>query len=50
MAEKRSIGSEMVARRYAKMTPEERSAAAKNAAEKRWAKEKKKTRKKKASK
>jgi hypothetical protein len=34
---KKSIGAEMVARRYAKMTPEERSAAAKNAAEKRWA-------------
>lgn len=32
-----SIGAQMVARRYAKMTPEERSAAAKNAAEKRWA-------------
>ena len=43
MAEKRSIGSEMVARRYAKMTPEERSAAAKNAAVKRWAAVKKKT-------
>lgn len=40
MAEKRSIGAEMVARRYAKMTAEERSAAAKNAAEKRWAKAK----------
>jgi hypothetical protein len=34
---KKSIGAEMVARRYAKMTPEERSAAAKNAAEARWA-------------
>jgi hypothetical protein len=42
MAEKRSIGSEMVARRYAKMTPEERSAAARNAAVKRWAEVKKK--------
>jgi hypothetical protein len=34
---KKSIGAEMVAMRYAKMTPEERSAAAKNAAEARWA-------------
>jgi hypothetical protein len=42
MAAKRSIGSEMVARRYAKMTPEERSAAARNAAVKRWAAVKKK--------
>ncbi len=42
MAEKKSIGSQMVAARYAKMTPEERSAAAKNAAVKRWAKVKKK--------
>ncbi len=41
-AQKRSIGSEMVAKRYAKMTPEERSAAAKNAAVKRWAEVKKK--------
>lgn len=40
-----SIGSLMVAARYAKMTPEERSAAAKNAAEKRWAKEKKEKKK-----
>jgi hypothetical protein len=38
-----SIGAQMVARRYAKMTSEERSAAAKNAADKRWAKAKKKT-------
>ena len=45
MAEKRYIGSEMVARRYAKMTPEERSAAASNAAVKRWAEVKKKARK-----
>lgn len=36
-----SIGAQMVAARYAKMTPEERSAAAKNAAQKRWAKAKK---------
>ena len=43
MAEKRSIGSQMVAKRFAKMTPEERSAAAKNAAVKRWATVKKKT-------
>jgi Meiotically up-regulated gene 113 len=35
-----AIGAEMVARRYAKMTPEERTAAARNAAQKRWAKEK----------
>jgi hypothetical protein len=42
MTEKRSIGAEMVAKRYAKMTPEERSAAAKNAAVKRWARVKKK--------
>jgi hypothetical protein len=33
----KSIGAQMVARRYAKMTPEERSAAAKNAAVKKWA-------------
>jgi hypothetical protein len=45
MAEEKSIGSQMVAIRYAKMTPEERSAAAKNAAKKRWAKEKKKGKK-----
>jgi hypothetical protein len=32
-----SIGAQMVARRYAKMTPEARSAAAKNAAVKKWA-------------
>lgn len=32
----------MAAARYSKMTPEERSAAAKNAATKRWAKTKKK--------
>jgi len=37
-----SIGAQMVAARYAKMTPEERSAAAKNAATARWAKAKKK--------
>jgi hypothetical protein len=41
-----SIGAQMVARRYANMTPEERSAAAKNAAEKRWAGVKKKAGKK----
>jgi len=46
----KSIGSLMVAARYAKMTPEERSAAAKNAAEKRWAKAKKSTKKKAAKK
>jgi hypothetical protein len=34
---KKSIGAQMVAKRYEKMTPEERSAAAKNAAEARWA-------------
>jgi hypothetical protein len=45
MADKKSIGSQMVAKRYAKMTPEERSAAAKNAAEKRWAGVKKKRKK-----
>lgn len=42
MAKEKSIGALLVAKRYAKMTPEERSAAAKNAAEKRWAKAKKK--------
>lgn len=41
-----SIGAQMVAARYAKMTPEERSAAARNAAQKRWAKAKKKPTKK----
>jgi hypothetical protein len=46
MAAKKSIGAEMVARRYAKMTAEERSAAAKNAATKRWAAVKKKGKKK----
>jgi len=40
----------MVAARYAKMTPEERSAAAKNAAVKRWAKVAKAGGKKKAGK
>lgn len=50
MAEKKSIGAEMVARRYAKMTPEEKSAAAKNAAVKRWAAVKKKATAKKAGK
>jgi hypothetical protein len=35
-----SIGAQMVAARYAKMSPEERSAAAKNAATARWAKAK----------
>jgi len=44
----KSIGALMVAERYKKMTPEERSAAAKNAADKRWAKAKKKTPTKKA--
>ena len=46
MAEKKSIGAEMVAKRYAKMTAEERSAAARNAAVKRWAGVKKKVKKK----
>jgi hypothetical protein len=50
MTKKKSLGSEMVARRYAKMTPEERSAAAKNAATKRWAAVKKKAGKKKKAK
>lgn len=36
-----SIGAQMVARRYAKMTPEERSAAARHAVQQRWAKAKK---------
>jgi hypothetical protein len=49
-AEKRSVGSEMVAKRYAKMTAEERSAAARNAAMKRWAAVKKKAPRKKAAK
>jgi hypothetical protein len=44
----KSIGAQMVAARYAKMTPEQRSAAAKNAAAARWAKAKKKTAAKKA--
>ncbi len=35
-----SIGAQMVAARYAKMSPEERSAAAKHAAAARWAKAK----------
>jgi hypothetical protein len=38
MTTKKSIGALMVAKRYEKMTPEERSAAARNAAVKRWAK------------
>jgi len=42
MEEKKSIGAQLVALRYAKMTPEERSAAAKNAVEKRWEAERKK--------
>ena len=37
-----SIGAQMVAKRYAKMTPEQRTAAARNAATKRWAAVKKK--------
>jgi hypothetical protein len=41
MEKEKSIGAQMVAKRYANMTPEERSAAAKNAAVKRWAKAKK---------
>ncbi|MDQ6676776.1 MAG: hypothetical protein M3Z09_05720 [Acidobacteriota bacterium] len=45
--EKKSIGSQLVGMRYAKMTPEERSEAARNAAEKRWAGVKKKTQAKK---
>jgi len=36
-ASTQSIGAQMVARRYAMMTPEERSAAASNAAKARWA-------------
>jgi hypothetical protein len=50
MAEKRSIGAEMVAKRYAGMTAEERSEAARNAAVKRWAKAKKRAPKKKGAK
>lgn len=46
MADKKSIGAQLVAMRYAKMTAEERSAAAKNAVTKRWAKAKKKAAKK----
>ena len=42
MAKKESLGAQLVALRYAKMTPEQRSAAAKNAADKRWAATKKK--------
>lgn len=42
MAKKESIGAQLVAQRYAKMTPEERTEAARNAAVKRWAKVKKK--------
>jgi hypothetical protein len=41
MAKNKSIGALLVAKRYEKQTPEERSAAAKNAAVKRWAKVKK---------
>jgi hypothetical protein len=37
MADKKSIGAQLVAQRYAKMTPGERSEAARNAAVKRWA-------------
>jgi hypothetical protein len=40
MAKKKSIGAMLVEMRYAKMTPAERTAAAKNAAVKRWAKSK----------
>ena len=40
-----SIGAQMVAKRYAKMTPEERTEAARNAAVKRWARVKKKAKK-----
>jgi hypothetical protein len=39
---KESIGAQLVALRYAKMTPEERSEAARNAVTKRWAAVKKK--------
>jgi hypothetical protein len=35
--EGRSAGAALVARRYAQMTPDERSAAASNAARARWA-------------
>ena len=45
-----SIGAQMVAKRYAKMTPEERTAAARNAATKRWAGVKKKAKKSKKGK
>ena len=43
--EPKSIGAQLVAKRYAKMTPEERTAAARNAATKRWAGMKKKAKK-----
>ncbi len=46
----KSIGALLVAERYNKMTPEERSAAAKNAAVKRWAAVGKKVKAKKAAK
>lgn len=36
MAHKKSIGAEMVARRYAKMTPQQRSDSARRAARARW--------------
>jgi hypothetical protein len=41
MDKKKSAGAQLVAQRYDNMTPEERSAAARNAAVKRWAKVKK---------
>jgi hypothetical protein len=37
MEEKKSIGAQLVAKRYEKMTPKERSAAARHAAKARWA-------------
>ena len=42
MKEEESIGAQMARRRYEKMTPEERTAAARNAANKRWEAEGKK--------
>jgi hypothetical protein len=42
MTEKKSIGAQLVAKRYEKMTPEQRTEAARNAAKKRWAKATKK--------
>jgi hypothetical protein len=50
MKEEKSLGAQLVAKRYANMTAEERSAAAKNAAVKRWANAKKTAKAKKAGK